>query len=202
MKAFLGMGLLGGNFVRAMTGKGEEVQVWNRTYAKALELEKAGAKVFKDVADAVRDASIVHLTLKDDGAVNETLSAAASGLKAGAVIIDHSTTSVEGAIERTREWKERGYLYQHAPVFMGPPNALESTGYMLISGDQTLIMELEPHLSKMTGCLLNFGEETGRAAAMKLIGSAFPGHFYRGYCRHDLIVKGTKSSRKRYEQTI
>ncbi|MBD0288676.1 MAG: NAD(P)-dependent oxidoreductase, partial [Flavisolibacter sp.] len=33
MKAFLGMGLLGSNFVRAMLQKGEEVQVWNRTAA-------------------------------------------------------------------------------------------------------------------------------------------------------------------------
>jgi 3-hydroxyisobutyrate dehydrogenase len=34
MKAFLGMGLLGSNFVKAMLKQGEEVQVWNRTHAK------------------------------------------------------------------------------------------------------------------------------------------------------------------------
>jgi len=56
---------------------------------------------------------------------------------------------------------------------MGPPDAFNSTGYMLVSGDQDLIGQLEPGLSKMTGKLLNFGTETGKAAAMKLIGNAF-----------------------------
>lgn len=171
--AFLGMGLLGSNFVRAMISKGEEVQVWNRTAAKATALEADGAKAFSNIVDAVSGADRVHLTLKDDGTVNEVLEMAAAGLKPGAVIIDHTTTSVEGAIQRTREWQQRGFTYQHAPVFMGPPNALASTGFMLVSGDQGVIARLEPALSKMTGKVINFGPETGRAAGMKLIGNSF-----------------------------
>jgi len=173
MKAFLGMGLLGSNFVRAMINKGDEVQIWNRTYAKAEELEKIGAKAFREVEDAVRGADLVHLTLKDDDSVNEVLEKASGGFKKDVLIIDHTTTSAQGAIQRTREWKERGFIYQHAPVFMGPPNALEGSGFMLISGDQDIITKLEPQLSKMTGKLINFGGETGKAAAIKLIGNAF-----------------------------
>lgn len=173
MKAFLGMGLLGSNFVRAMLQKGEKVQVWNRTSSKAEELQKYGAQAFSNVADAVKGADIVHLTLKDDAAVNEVLETASSGLKPGAIIIDHTTTSKEGAIQRTHQWNERGFQYQHAPVFMGPANALESTGFMLVSGDEDLIRKVEPELSKMTGKLLFFGTEPGKAAAMKLLGNAF-----------------------------
>lgn len=173
MKAFLGMGLLGANFVRAMLTKGDPVQVWNRTASKAAELEQYGAAAFANVDDAVRGADTIHLTLKDDGTVEEVLAAATPGLKPGAVIIDHTTTTMEGAIDRTAKWKQRGFLYQHAPVFMGPPNALESTGYMLVSGDQALVARVEPELSKMTGKLFNFGPEPGRAAAMKLLGNLF-----------------------------
>ncbi|RYZ54501.1 MAG: hypothetical protein EOP49_05050 [Sphingobacteriales bacterium] len=54
MKAFLGMGHLGANFVKAMLGKGEDVQVWNRTASKAGALEAAGAKAFGEVTDAMR----------------------------------------------------------------------------------------------------------------------------------------------------
>ena len=50
MKAFLGMGLLGANFVRAMLKKEDQVQVWNRTASKATALEAEGAKAFADVA--------------------------------------------------------------------------------------------------------------------------------------------------------
>jgi 3-hydroxyisobutyrate dehydrogenase len=173
MKAFLGMGLLGSNFVRAMINKGDDVQVWNRTYVKAAELEQYGAKAFKDVADAVKGADTIHLTLKDDASVNDVLNMASRGFAPDVVIIDHTTTYASGAKQRTKEWKERGFIYQHAPVFMGPPNALESSGFMLISGDQELINKLEPPLTKMTGKLINFGDEVGKAAAMKLIGNAF-----------------------------
>lgn len=165
--------MLGSNFVRALLNKGEDVQVWNRTASKASDLEQYGAKAFSTPAEAVKGAALIHLTLKDDAAVNEVLEAALPGLTAGAIIIDHTTTSREGAIQRTIQWKERGFAYQHAPVFMGPANALESTGFILVSGDSELIQSIEPHLSRMTGRVLHFGEEVGKATAMKLLGNAF-----------------------------
>ena len=173
MKAFLGMGLLGSNLVRAMIKKGDQVQVRNRTAAKARALEIYGAKAFDDVSQAVNGADTIHLTLKDDDTVNEVLAIASAGFEPGAIIIDHTTTSAKGAVERTAAWKSRGYTYLHAPVFIGPQNALESTGNMLVSGDQAVINKLEPELSKMTGKVINFGPEEGKAAGMKLIGNLF-----------------------------
>jgi len=173
MKAFLGMGLLGSNFVKALLKKGEQVQVWNRTTSKAKELEQFGAKSFEQVSDAVKGADRIHLALKDDASVNDVLQAAAAGLTPGAVIIDHTTTSKEGAIQRTKQWQEKGFFYQHAPVFMGPVNALEGTGLMMVSGNEELIAKLQPELSNMTGKLLHFGPEVGKAAAMKLVGNTF-----------------------------
>ena len=173
MKAFLGMGLLGSNFVKAMLQKGETVQVWNRTAAKATALEANGAKAFEHVNDAVQDAGIIHVTLKDDATVDEILKTASKGFKEGTIIIDHTTTSAKGAIERVTYWKSKGFTYVHAPVFMGPQNALESSGFMLVSGDQSMINQLQPELSKMTGKLINLGAEEGKAAGMKLTGNLF-----------------------------
>lgn len=167
------MGLLGSNFVRAMIKRGDTVQVWNRTAAKASALEEVGAKAFALAKDAVRGAGVIHLTLKDDAAVEEVLQAAEAGLTPGAIIIDHTTTSKEGAVKRTKEWEEKGFVYQHAPVFMGPANALDGTGFMLVSGNEGIINELSPDLNKMTGKLLYLGSEVGKAAAMKLAGNAF-----------------------------
>ena len=56
---------------------------------------------------------------------------------------------------------------------MGPKNALESTGFMLVSGDQQVISKWQDQLSSMTGKLLNFGPTEGKAAGMKLIGNLF-----------------------------
>jgi 3-hydroxyisobutyrate dehydrogenase len=173
MIAFLGTGLLGANFTRALLKKGEKVQVWNRTAEKAKSLESYGAKAFEKLTDAVKGAHLIHLTLSDDHSVDEILDKAAASFEKGAIIIDHTTTSAPGAAKRSAFWKQKGYSYIHAPVFMGPPNALEGTGVMLVSGDQQIIKTIETHLSGMTGKLLNLGERPEKAAAIKLLGNLF-----------------------------
>ena len=173
MIAFLGTGLLGSNFTRALIKQGATVQVWNRTASRAKALEADGAKALEDVAEAVKGATAIHLTLKDDAAVDEVLQKASTGFSPGVIIIDHTTTSAEGALARTEHWKSKGFTYLHAPVFMGPQNALESTGFMMVSGDQDVIAKVTPDLSKMTGKLLNFGTVTNKAAGIKLMGNLF-----------------------------
>jgi 3-hydroxyisobutyrate dehydrogenase len=157
MITYIGTGLLGSNFVKALLKKGEKINVWNRTHAKAKALEAFGAQSFESLTEAVKNAERLHLTLRDDQSVDEILEKAQAGFKPGLIIIDHTTTSTQGAARRSAYWKQQGYQYLHAPVFMGPPNALDSTGYMLVSGDQELIKKVEPVLSLMTGKLLNYG---------------------------------------------
>jgi 3-hydroxyisobutyrate dehydrogenase len=173
MIAFLGMGLLGSGFVRALRKRGEEVHVYNRTYARAQALEKTGARAFREVHDAVRGAERIHLTLSDDAAVDDVLERASSGFAPDVVIVDHTTTSTRGASARVAHWQKRGVHYVHAPVFMGPQNALEATGIMLVSGDPARVAKLEPALAKMTGTVWNLGPQIERAAAFKLLGNSF-----------------------------
>jgi 3-hydroxyisobutyrate dehydrogenase len=173
MIAFFGMGLLGSNFVRALLKRGETVHVWNRSPEKARAVAADGAKAFDDPAGAARGAARVHLTLSDDAAVDDVLERARPGLSAGVVIVDHTTTAPTGTAERARRWSERGVAFQHAPVFMGPQNALEGTGVMLASGDRARFDALAPELSKMTGKLVHVGAAPERAAAFKLFGNLF-----------------------------
>lgn len=173
MIAFLGTGLLGGNFTRALLAKGEQVRVWNRTIEKAKALEQYGAVVAGSPAEAVKGVNRVHIVVSDDAAVEEVLANSEQGLTPGTIIIDHTTTTVEGAIKRTEQLKAKGYTYVHVPVFMGPANALDSTGYMLISGDQAVAQQVMPWLETMTGQVLNYGDTTGKAAGVKLIGNLF-----------------------------
>jgi len=171
--AFYGMGLLGSGFVRAYRRRGEDVQVWNRTAEKARALEAVGARAFADPAEAARGAARLHLTLSDDAAVDEVLERAAAGFGKDVVIVDHTTTSATGTAARAARWKERGVAFQHAPVFMGPQNALESTGIMLASGDHARFEALRPALEKMTGKLVYLGPDPERAAGFKLLGNLF-----------------------------
>ncbi len=171
MIAFLGMGLLGSNFVRALRRRGEDVHVWNRSPDKAKALDEVGARAFADAADAVRGATRIHLTLSDDAAVDDVLERARPA--AGMVIVDHSTTSTRGVLARIDRWHARGVTYVHAPVFMGPQNAHDASGLMLISGPRAIIDPLRAPLAAMTGQLVDLGERPDAAAAFKLIGNLF-----------------------------
>jgi 3-hydroxyisobutyrate dehydrogenase len=173
MIAFFGMGLLGSNFARAALRRGEQVQVWNRSAGKARALEPAGAKAFDDPAQAARGATRIHLALSDDAAVDEVLLRARPGFEAAVTVVDHTTTSPAGARARAERFQAEGITFLHAPVFMGPQNALESTGVMLASGDPACFERARPALENMTGKVVFLGQEPDRAASFKLLGNLF-----------------------------
>lgn len=171
MICVLGTGLLGSGFTRAFLRKGEAVHVWNRSPAKAKALEADGARAFDKPAEAIQGAARIHVVVSDDAAVDNVLGAARP--PTGALVLDHTTTSTAGARHRTERWGAAGVTYVHAPVFMGPQNAAESTGLMLVSGDRTTVARVRPLLEPMTGKLVDLGPRVDAAAAFKLMGNLF-----------------------------
>jgi 3-hydroxyisobutyrate dehydrogenase len=111
--------------------------------------------------------------LPDDAVVDEVLERARPGFGPTTVIIDHSTTTTHGVLARISRWRDRGITFVHAPVFMGPQNAREATGVMLLSGPRDLVEQLRPALAPMTGKLVDLGERPDAAAAFKLLGNLF-----------------------------
>lgn len=169
--AFLGTGLMGSGFVRRLLALGHTVHVWNRSPASAKALEAYGAKAFAASADAVAGVERVHLSLADDASVDAVLEPLAGVIPTSCWIIDHTTTTPSATGERARCWAERGRVYLHAPVFMGPVNAAEGTGVMLLSGDPEQCARVLPELERMTGRVFQLGPQPERAAAFKLFGN-------------------------------
>ena len=169
--AFFGTGLMGSGFVRRLRATGHEVNVWNRSPAKARALEADGAKAFDDPAAALAGVERLHLSLSDDASVDAVLEPIAAAIPKATWIVDHTTTAVTPTAERIARWNARDRTFVHAPVFMGPANALEGTGLMLVSGEKARHDALLPTLQKMTGNVLYMGEAPERAAAFKLFGN-------------------------------
>jgi len=169
--AFFGTGLMGSGFVRRLLSQGHEVNVWNRSPAKARALESDGAKAFADPAAALAGAERIHLSLSDDASVDAVLEPLAAQIAATTWIVDHTTTAVTPTAERVARWKARGRSFVHVPVFMAPANAADGTGLMLISGSPAMHEALTPMLQQMTGKLLYLGPAPERAAAFKLFGN-------------------------------
>jgi 3-hydroxyisobutyrate dehydrogenase len=169
--AFFGTGLMGSGFVRRLRANGHDVNVWNRTAAKARALEAFGARAFDDPAAALAGAERLHLSLSDDASVDGVLEPLAGAIGRDTWIVDHTTTAVTPTAERVARWDARDRTYVHAPVFMAPANALEGTGLMLVSGAQSRHDALLASLQQMTGSVLYLGERPERAAAFKLFGN-------------------------------
>jgi len=169
--AFFGTGLMGSGFVRRLRAKGHDVNVWNRSPAKARALVGDGIRAFDDPAAALAGAERIHLSLSDDASVDAVLEPLAAMIPPGTWIVDHTTTAVAPTAERVARWNARGRTFVHAPVFMGPANAADGTGLMLVSGDKARHDALLPALQQMTGNVLYLGPAPERAAAFKLFGN-------------------------------
>ena len=169
--AFFGTGLMGSGFVRRLLEQGHEVHVWNRSPLKAQTLAGAGARVHADPAAALAGAERIHLSLADDASVDAVLEPLAATIPAQTWIVDHTTTAVTPTAERIARWDARGRTFVHAPVFMGPANARDGSGLMLVSGERRRHDALLPALQAMTGKVLYLGEAPERAAAFKLFGN-------------------------------
>lgn len=170
--AILGTGLLGAGFVRGACARGDAVHAWNRTIAKARALESVGAVVCERVEDAVRGASRVHLVVADDAAVEAVLTGVLPALARDAIILDHTTALPKATAVRSKRLAASGVGYLHAPVFMGPPQARDAKGMMLVSGPAALFERVKSDLEKMTGEVWYVGERPDKAAAFKLFGNA------------------------------
>ncbi len=169
--AFFGTGLMGSGFVRRARANGIEVNVWNRSAAKARALAAVGARAFDDPAAALQGAERIHLSLADDASVDAVLEPLAGVIPASTWIVDHTTTAVHPTAERVARWDARGRVFVHAPVFMGPANAADGSGLMLVSGEASRHEALLPALRQMTGKVHYLGASPQRAAAFKLFGN-------------------------------
>lgn len=171
--AFLGTGLLGSAMVEAAAPRGERITVWNRTADKANALAPLGVEVARTPAESVRDASRVHLVLRDDAVVDEVIEALLPELAADAIILDHTTTQPKLTLARAARLSSIGVQYLHCPVFMGPAAARVARGTVLVAGPQKLFDAVRPALSAMAETVRYVGERADLASAFKLIGNCY-----------------------------
>lgn len=170
--AFYGAGMLGSAMIRQLLRRGEQVRVWSRTPQKAQALEMYGAKAFTDPVETARSAERIHCCLNDDASVDAVIDAALPGIATESPIVDHTTVLPQRVAERAERLAGAGYMFLHAPVFMGPPMALEATGVMLTSGDSAVVERLRGALEMMCSDLRYTGERAEDAAIFKLMGNA------------------------------
>jgi 3-hydroxyisobutyrate dehydrogenase len=118
---------------------GHEVTVYNRTAAKAEQwVKEFGGRAAATPKDAAAGQDFVMMCVGNDNDVREvTLGAdgAFSGMKKGAVFVDHTTASAEVARELYADAKKRGFDFVDAPVSGGQAGAQNGVLTVMCGGE-------------------------------------------------------------------
>jgi len=143
----LGTGTMGAPIARNLLRAGFQVQVWNRTPAKAAGLAAAGAVVASQPAAAATGIDVLITMLTDGAAVEQVMTGpggALSALAPRAVWIQMSTVGVDWTDRLGDLAAQYGVMFVDAPVSGSSQPAQDGQLVILASGAGPVRSRVEP----------------------------------------------------------
>lgn len=167
---FCGLGLMGSPMVERLLAAGHDVQVWNRSAAKAQPLAALGARLMPTPAQAAEGTDGVFTCLLDAAAVEAVVFgpqgvAKASGLR---WLVDHSSILPEA----TRQLADQlhaacGAQWIDAPVSGGVAGAAAGTLTVMAGGSSASLADAQGAMRAYAAHITHMGP-TGSGQATKL----------------------------------
>ncbi|HET6223495.1 MAG TPA: NAD(P)-dependent oxidoreductase, partial [Dongiaceae bacterium] len=146
--AFIGLGVMGFPMAGHLKAKGYDVTVYNRTASKAEEwVKKHGGTIAPTPAAAARDQDFVMTMVGNDSDVDAVIlgkDGALSGMKKGAVLVDHTTASADIARKVHAAAKEKGVPFIDAPVSGGQAGAENGKLTVMCGGEAAPFERAKP----------------------------------------------------------
>lgn len=170
--AFLGLGVMGYPMAGHLKNKGgHEVTVFNRNAEKAAKwAAQYGGKTAPTPKDAAEGQDFVMMCVGNDNDVREVAlgqNGAYSGMKKGAVFVDHTTASAEIARVLYAESKKRGFDFVDAPVSGGQAGAENGVLTVMCGGDAEAFSRAEKVIASYARmCKLLGSSGSGQLAKM------------------------------------
>lgn len=156
--AFAGLGVMGAPMARHLVAAGHDVAGFNRTIAKAEAWAAAtGGEAAATIGEAAQGAELLLLCVGDDDDVRAVVTEALPHLAAGAVIVDHTTTSAKLAREMAELAKGRGRRFVDAPVSGGQAGAENGQLSVMAGGDADALARAEPALKAYSKAIKHMG---------------------------------------------
>jgi len=170
--AFIGLGVMGYPMAGHCQRAGIEMTVYNRTTAKAQAwAEEFGGQWQKTPRDAVQNADIVLVCVGNDDDVRSVFygdDGLLVSLKAGAIVVDHTTTSAELARELSAAVAQHGGSFLDAPVSGGQAGAENGQLSIMVGGTPQAFAAAEP-VFKCYGKVWQLLGEAGSGQLCKMV---------------------------------
>jgi 3-hydroxyisobutyrate dehydrogenase-like beta-hydroxyacid dehydrogenase len=145
--AFLGLGVMGFPMAGHLARAGHSVVVYNRTPARAAQwVEKYGGSSAPTPAAAAADAALVMMCVGNDNDVRAVAlgpKGAVAVMRAGSVLVDHTTASATVAREVHAAAKARGAGFLDAPVSGGQAGAENGKLTIMVGGEADIFARAE-----------------------------------------------------------
>lgn len=146
--AFIGLGVMGYPMAGHLQSKGYATTVYNRTQAKALKWQSEFGGNFADSpARAAKDADVVLMCVGNDEDVRSVVygeHGVLAGMHAGAILVDHTTTSATLALELKDACAAIGVAFIDAPVSGGQAGAENGLLTIMCGGEQQAFDAVTP----------------------------------------------------------
>jgi len=143
--AFLGLGVMGFPMAGHLKAKGYDVTVYNRNAAKAQAwVQKHGGKSAPGASAAAEGAEFVFMCVGNDKDVMAVGTEALKGMKAGTVLIDHTTASADAARKLAALAKEKAVAFIDAPVSGGQAGAENGKLTVMCGGEGAAFERARP----------------------------------------------------------
>ncbi|MCB0731786.1 MAG: NAD(P)-dependent oxidoreductase, partial [Ignavibacteriae bacterium] len=163
----IGTGLMGAPLAKKILDAGYELNVYNRTKTKVLEIEKYGGKVYSEINQLIKESDAIILILSNYDAIYETLFDSGVNEFDSKIIIQMSTIAPNESIElHNKILKLRGEYFE-APVLGSIPQIVNGELIVLVGSEIEQFEKWKKLFASFSNNILHVGE-VGKAAAMKL----------------------------------
>lgn len=190
--AFVGLGVMGYPMAGYLSKAGYNTKVFNRTKAKAdTWASEYQGQACKTPKQAALDADVVFVCVGNDDDVRSVVfgeDGILAGLKPGAVLVDHTTTSAELAIELAAAAKENGNSFIDAPVSGGQAGAENGVLTIMCGGDQSVFDAVAPVMDVYAKQITLLGEN-GQGQRCKMVNQICIGGILQGLSEALLLAK-------------
>ena len=167
--AFLGLGVMGFPMAGHLKAKGYDVTVYNRNPAKAEAwVQKHGGRSAPTPAAAAEGAEFVFMCVGNDNDVMAVGAEALKGMKAGTVLIDHTTASADATRKLAGQAKEKGVAFIDAPVSGGQAGAENGKLTVMCGGDAAAFERARPVMDSYGRAVTLMGA-TGAGQLTKMV---------------------------------
>ena len=170
--AFLGLGVMGFPMAGHLQKAGHSVTVYNRNAEKSAKwVATHGGASAATPREAAAGADIVLMCVGNDNDVRLVVygdDGALAGMKAGAVLVDHTTASAALARELDAAAKAQSKGFIDAPVSGGQAGAENGQLTIMVGGDAATYAAAEPVMKVYAKACTHMGE-TGAGQLTKMV---------------------------------